>query len=82
MFHSSISFSMDLGCPLLRGSFVRRLRRRAATDTTSKVNGSCELTYFLLCITSESDILLCNLTQLIGNPKIYLDVLNQAHVNK
>ena len=22
---------MDLGCPLLRGSFVRRLRRRAAT---------------------------------------------------
>ena len=29
--HSSISFSMDLGCPLLRGSFVRRLRRCAAT---------------------------------------------------
>ena len=23
---------MDLGCPLLRGSFVRRLRRRAATE--------------------------------------------------
>ena len=31
MFHSSTSFSMDLGCPLLRGSSVRRLRRRAAT---------------------------------------------------
>ena len=28
---------MDLGCPLLRGSFVRRLRRRAATDM-SKLN--------------------------------------------
>ena len=31
MFHSSTSFSMDLGCPLLRGSSVRRLRRRAET---------------------------------------------------
>ena len=31
MFHSSTSFSMDLGCPLLRGLSVRRLRRRAAT---------------------------------------------------
>ena len=31
MFHSSTSSSMDLGCPLLRGSSVRRLRRRAAT---------------------------------------------------
>ena len=31
MFHSSTSFSMDLGCPLLRGSSVHRLRRRAAT---------------------------------------------------
>ena len=31
MFHGSTSFSMDLGCPLLRGSSVRRLRRRAAT---------------------------------------------------
>ena len=34
MFHSSTSFSMDLGCPLLRGSFVRRLCRRAATAPT------------------------------------------------
>ena len=31
MFHSSTSFSMDMGCPLLRGLSVRRLRRRAAT---------------------------------------------------
>ena len=36
MFHSSTSFSMDLGCPLLRGSFVRRLRRRAATHRHAK----------------------------------------------
>ena len=29
-FYSSTSFSIDLGCPLLRGSSVRRLRRYAA----------------------------------------------------
>ena len=38
MFHSSTSFSMDLGCPLLRGSSVRRLRRRATTGGLLKVN--------------------------------------------
>ena len=27
---------MDLGCPLLRGSFVRRLRRRAATAAVTR----------------------------------------------
>ena len=28
----SSSWLLDLGCPLLRGSFVLRLRKRAATD--------------------------------------------------
>ena len=42
MFHSSTSFSMDLGCPLLRGSSVRRLRRRAATVGYT-INVFCDL---------------------------------------
>ena len=32
---------MDLGCPLLRGSFVRRLRRRAATTSIIGNNPWC-----------------------------------------
>ena len=42
MFHSSTSFSMDLRCPLLRGSSIRRLRRRAATVEVQTVDSDLE----------------------------------------
>ena len=44
--HSSVSFSMNLGCPLLRGSFVRRLRRCAATVFQYSVMGRSDVIKF------------------------------------
>ena len=58
MFHSSTSFSMDLGCPLLRGSSVRRLRRRAATTFLSYIS----LTSFIQTLVEKK----CNSCKIIA----------------
>ena len=43
---------MDLGCPLLRGSSVRRFRRRAATPASFRIPHI----YFVLCSTENFQI--------------------------
>ena len=48
-FYSFISFLMDLGCPLLRGSSDRRLRRCAATLPPSSGKDIHRLN-FLFCL--------------------------------
>ena len=74
MFHSSTSFSMDLGCPLLRGSSVRRLCRRAATTSnkvpgfnTIKKHGSHRKSYMVIY---ENIKVIENATEVYGNMQV------------